>query len=197
MTSVRGFLQMLSNKPEYTDDLPYFDLMIEELDRANSIISEYLNMAKNKKVNLQRHFLDSLIESIYPIIQADARNSDMNTALELTCPPALQLDASEMRQLILNMSRNSLESMSPGGTLTIGTMVEDGEVVLYIKDKGHGVDADILKNLGKPFITTKDNGTGLGIAVCYSIAARHGAKITVDTSPGGTTFFIRFPLPFI
>lgn len=85
--------------------------------------------------------------------------------------------------------------MSPGGTLTIGTMVEDEEVVLYIKDEGHGVDADVLKNLGKPFITTKVNGTGLGIAVCYSIAARHGAKIIVDTNPGGTTFFIRFPSP--
>ena len=113
MTSVRGFLQMLSLKTEYTDDLPYFDLMIEELDRANSIISEYLNMAKNKKVNLQRHCLDSLIKSIYPIIQADARNSDMNTALELTCPPALQLDASEIRQLVLNMARNGLDQCLP------------------------------------------------------------------------------------
>jgi signal transduction histidine kinase len=69
------------------------------------------------------------------------------------------------------------------------------EVVLYIKDEGEGLPSQIMEHLGTPFITTKSGGTGLGLPVCYSIAARHNARIDYETQDSGTTFFIRFPLP--
>jgi signal transduction histidine kinase len=68
MTSVRGFLQMLGSKPAYQDDNEYFDLMIEELDRANAIITEYLGMAKDKKVDLQANWLDIIITALFPLL---------------------------------------------------------------------------------------------------------------------------------
>ncbi len=94
-----------------------------------------------------------------------------------------------MRQLILNFVRNGLEAMSPGGRLTIGTFVEDGQVVLFIQDQGAGIPPEVVQKLGTPFLTTKENGTGLGLPICYSIAHRHNAKIDVKTGDSGTYFF--------
>ncbi|MEN6390097.1 MAG: PAS domain S-box protein [Syntrophomonas sp.] len=193
MTSVRGFLQLLQENKEYEADADYFNLMIEELDRANDIITEYLRMAKDKKVDLQPGDLDSLVRSIYPIVQSDANRNEINVELDLNAPPSVSIDENEIRQLILNMTRNSIEAMSSGGTLTIGTKIDDEQVVLFVKDDGHGLPDHIQEKLGTPFLTTKDRGTGLGLAVCYSIAARHGASIDCLTGPVGTTFSLRFP----
>jgi signal transduction histidine kinase len=85
--------------------------------------------------------------------------------------------------------------MTSGGTLTIGTMIEENNIILFVRDEGTGVNPDIQEKLGTPFFTTKNKGTGLGLAVCYSIAARHKAKLEFETGSQGTTFKIRFPQP--
>ena len=193
MTAVRGFLQMLINKAEYANDKSYFDLMIEELDRANEIISEYLGMARDKVVNLQPNGLDNVINSLLPMITSQANLGEINVQLDLHAPLKVLIDENEIRQLILNMSRNAMEAMSIRGTLTIGTRQESSETILFIKDEGHGLSPEIIDKLGTPFLTTKENGTGLGLAVCYSIAARHNARIDYETRLSGTTFFVRFP----
>lgn len=195
LTAIRGFLQMIGNKAEYGKDRVFFDLMIEELDRANGIISEYLGMAKDKRVNLQLKALDQVVISLYPIILSNAIQNEIIVRLEVNKLPQALLDEMEIRQLILNMARNALEAMSEGGVLTIGTRLEAGKIVLSIKDEGCGLAHEIQDKLGTPFVTTREKGTGLGLAVCYSIAARHKAKIDYETSSKGTTFNIRFPIP--
>lgn len=193
LTTVRGFLQMISSRAAYNEDQEYFELMIEELDRANEIISEYLRLAKNKRVDLRPKYFDAIIRSLSPMITADANYRGISLKLDLGCPPRVMLDENEIRQMILNLSRNGLEAMSTGGTLTIGTFSEDNDVIMYLKDEGKGIDSRLKDKIGTPFFTTKENGTGLGLAVCYSIAARHNAKIDFDTGPGGTVFKVRFP----
>ncbi|KUG03998.1 signal transduction histidine kinase, nitrogen specific, ntrb [hydrocarbon metagenome] len=194
MTTVRGYLQILGERDEYLTDKDSFDLMIEELDRANSIITEFLSLAKNKMVKLERNNLDEIVMSIFPLIQAQAMAQDMTIELGLCQAPDLYVDDKEIRQLILNLVCNGLEAMAPGGTLRIETSVRDGEIVLAIRDQGRGVEPAILEKLGTPFLTTKSDGTGLGLAVCYGIASRHNARIDVDTSESGTTFTIAFPI---
>jgi PAS domain S-box-containing protein len=195
MTSVRGFLQILSAKEEYTADQDLFALMIEELDRANEIITEYLNMARNKRIELKTKSLDKIVKALYPMIMSDANLREINVRLDLNQPPKPLLDEKEIRQLILNISRNGLEAMPAKGTLTIGTGLEEEAIILFIRDEGNGLAPEVQCKIGTPFLTTKENGTGLGLAVCYSIAARHNAKIDYDTGPLGTTFYIKFPLP--
>lgn len=102
------------------------------------------------------------------------------------------LDEKEIRQLILNLVRNGMESMSAGGMLTIKTYMDGDSVVLAVEDQGGGIDPEVRDKIGTPFFTTKDYGTGLGLATCYSIAERHGAKVEIDTCPAGTTFSIYF-----
>jgi signal transduction histidine kinase len=192
MTTVRGFLQMLDQKDEYGKHKEYFELMIGELDRANSIITEFLSMAKNKPVDLKPQNLSHIVRTLFPLIQADAMNADKYIEVELAEIPDLLLDEKEIRQLILNLVRNGLEAMAPGKNLIIKTYMDGEEVVLSVRDKGTGIKPELLAKIGDPFFTTKDTGTGLGLAVCYSIAARHNAVIDIETSPSGTTFFIRF-----
>lgn len=192
MTAIRGFLQMLRNNELYRQDHNYFTVMIEELDRANGIISDYLSMAKDKRIELRPRHLEEVIQSLYPIILADANYHEMNLKMELGKTPLHPFDEKEIRQMVLNMACNGLEAMPPGGTLTIGTYLQDNAILLYIKDQGPGIDPALFDRLGTPFVTTKANGTGLGLAVCYSIAARHNAIIDFDTGMNGTTFRIRF-----
>jgi signal transduction histidine kinase len=82
--------------------------------------------------------------------------------------------------------------MSGSGKLTIKTFMDGKEVVLVVRDEGNGIKPDDLEKMGTPFFTTKENGTGLGLATCYSITDRHNAEIQIDTSPSGTAFLVRF-----
>jgi len=193
MTTVRGFLQIMKDNKEYLRDKEYFDLMIEELDRANSIITEFLSLAKNKMVELRPANLKLVLTNILPLLQANAMIQDQCIKLELEDVPELLLDEKEIRQLVLNLVRNGLESMNAGGVLTIRTFAENETVVLAIKDQGYEINPELLEKLGTPFFTTKEQGTGLGLAVCYGIATRHNAKIDIETSSNGSTFYVRFP----
>lgn len=192
MTTVRGFLQMLSRKREVAKFADIFDLMMDEIDRANSIITEFLSLAKNKAIDLKRSNLNTIIRTVFPLIQADALRRGNNIVTDLGIIPDIMLDEKEIRQCILNFVRNGLEAMPSGGLVAIQTYVEDDKVVLAVKDEGCGIPVEILDKLGTPFLTTKECGTGLGLPVCYSIAERHKAEIAHQTGPKGTTFFIRF-----
>ncbi|AJQ26461.1 HAMP domain-containing histidine kinase [Pelosinus fermentans] len=194
MTTVRGFLQMLAKKDNDSPHFAFYGIMIEELDRANGIITEFLSLAKNKAVNLEYTNLNQIIEAIVPLIEADARISNKSIVLELSEIPELLIDEKEIRQVILNMVRNGLEAMNEKGKVRIKTYCEENVVVMAIADQGPGIKTEILENIGIPFQTTKESGTGLGLPVCYSIAARHNAKITVETGSKGTEFFIKFKI---
>ncbi|MFX4262617.1 ATP-binding protein [Pelotomaculum propionicicum] len=194
MTTVRGFLQLMEEKERYAQDREFLELMLSELDRANSIISDFLSLAKNKAVDLKEQNLNAIIEGLFPLIQADAMVADKNIEKDLGDIPALLLDEKEIRQLILNLVRNGLEAMPAGGKLTIRTVVDREEAVMAVQDEGSGIEDEVLGKIGTPFFTTKDTGTGLGLAVCNSIAARHKARIDVQTTPKGATFYVRFRL---
>jgi two-component system sporulation sensor kinase C len=197
LTTIRGYLQFLVRKKEYQADKGTFDLMIEEIDRANAIIREYLALSREKLANLELFSLNYIIESLFPLIEADAISSKVYINLELTDIPKLLLDKNEIRQLLLNLVRNSIEAMPFGGKLSIKTFRENNNIVLSIGDQGSGIPSHILDKLGTPFITTKDTGTGLGLPICYQIVHRHNASIDIKTSKQGTTISIHFKLPNI
>ncbi|MDQ7093805.1 ATP-binding protein [Desulfosporosinus sp. PR] len=193
MTTVKGFLQLLKDKQD-PKGKEYFDLMIEELDRANSILSEFLSISKNKATMYEWCNINDIVISTLPLIHAEALNNDKFLTVELSKVPDLQLDIQEIRQLLLNLVRNGFEAMPKGGQLKIRTFSSDTEVTLGISDEGDGIEQSILEKLGTPFFTTKEQGTGLGLAVCYGIASRHNGRISVETSPKGTTFYVYFEL---
>ncbi|MFJ8259205.1 PAS domain S-box protein [Peribacillus asahii] len=189
MTTVYGFLQVARGRDVSKEVI---DLMLDELNRANSIITEFLNLAKNKVSDKQMKNLNTIIKALFPLIQAEAMRASKQVDLDLSECPDISIDEKEIRQFILNMALNGLDAMSAGGKLTIKTYAEEQAVILEIKDQGAGISPEILEKIGTPFFTTKEKGTGLGLAICYSVAERHQAEIDIETGDTGTTFSIRF-----
>ncbi len=192
MTTVQGFLQIMSQNEQLKEQQPYFDLMLEELSRANFIITEFLSFAKDRLVNLQCHDLNRILNVLAPLLVADATKEDKYISFSFGKISELLLDEKEIRQLILNLVRNALEAMSAGGKVIIRTSQEDDGVLLSVQDEGEGIPPKIQEQLGTPFLTSKENGTGLGLAVCYSIVARHKANLSYDTGPKGSNFMVKF-----
>lgn len=192
MTSVRGFLQLLSINDSRSENQEYYALMIEEIDRANAIITEFLTMARGKAVILEPRNLNDIVEAIHPMIKAESLMNNKEIRLELRKLPLLMLDEKEIRQLVLNLVRNGLEAMEAGGTLIIGSREDESNCVLYFKDEGEGFAPEMISRAGTPFVSTKENGIGLGLAVCYSIAEHHNARLEIDTGPKGTIVSVKF-----
>ncbi len=194
LTTVRGYLQMFTLREKYGDDRKRLELMIEELDRANSIITEFLSLAKNKAVERQEGCLNDTLKALLPMLEADAFMLGHQLDVILGDIPVTHYDDKEIRQLVLNLFRNALEAMPSRGIVQLRTYTEGCDVILAVSDTGSGIPAEAQEKLGRPFFTTKDSGTGLGLSVCYSIADRHDAKLSFDTAATGTTFYVRFPI---
>ncbi|WP_243153037.1 histidine kinase dimerization/phospho-acceptor domain-containing protein [Sporotomaculum syntrophicum] len=96
MTIVRGFLQLLGGKERYALDKEYMDLLIEELDRVNSIIAEFLSLAKDKTVKLESQCLNKIIRTFFPLLQADALKQEKNIEMELGDIPPIVIDKNEI-----------------------------------------------------------------------------------------------------
>lgn len=193
MTTVRGFLQLLTDNKDLQQYNTYFELMIDELDRANCIITEFLSMGNTRSSDLKMQDLNEIICDISPLLEIDTFNQNKFIQFETRSIPEMSLNRDEIRQLLINLCRNGLEAMESGKMLSIRTYMEDEKtVVLEIEDQGEGMDEEVLKKIGTPFYTTKDNGTGLGLGVSYAIAARHNAKIEVQSSKEGTIFSVKF-----
>lgn len=194
MTTIRGFLQIFLMKEQYQNDKKYLELMISEIDRANTIISEFLTLSKTKCKNLVLHNLNKVIETLQPLIIAHACQLNKRLEIELEDVPDILMDEKEIKQLILNLVQNSFDVTPAEGIIWLKTKSNNTEVVLIVKDEGTGIPDEVLSKLGTPFITTKETGTGLGLAIIYSIVERHHGQIQVQTSSKGTQFTISFPV---
>lgn len=193
MTTVHGYLQLFKRKSCNPHEIENLQLMIDELKRANAIVTEFLALSKNKRTELTLKNLNNMILAIYPLMQAEALLTGKEIFLELFPHlPDILIDKKEIRQVLLNLVTNGLQAMTHG-QLSIRTFMENGKVVLEVADQGHGIPAEIQDQIYNPFFTTKEKGSGLGLAICYSILQHHHATLDFTTSPYGTTFFIRFP----
>ncbi len=194
LTTVRGFLQLLTSKDNTKQYHEFYDLMIEELDRANFIIADFLSLAQDKTSNFELTNISEMVRNLAPLLTADAFNQDKEIILELEQVSDILGNKNELRQLLLNIARNGLEAMPVGTTLTIQTLRSEDDIILRVCDQGVGIDPGILERLGTPFLTTKAQGTGLGLAICQTIALRHHAVISYESNPSGTTVTIKFPV---
>jgi PAS domain S-box-containing protein len=192
LTAVRGFLQLL--KDRHPESQKQFEIMLSEIDRANTIITEFLDLAKTKPEKLVKEDLNEVIATIYPIIQARAFACDMQITLELQSIPETCLSVPEMRQILLNLLNNAIDASPPRSTIFIRTKVLGDEVVLEVEDEGSGVCPDMLPRLGTPFLTTKPHGTGLGLAITYNLVKILNGRVTVRSDSSGTLFTVHIPI---
>ncbi|NMA13936.1 MAG: PAS domain-containing protein, partial [Clostridia bacterium] len=192
LTTVRGFTQILKeNYPQISPD--YLEVMLDEIDRASMVISEFILLSQDKAVDKTRQNINDLVLDMEQMIATEAKIYDHVVRINLTPVPEVLLDPGEIRQLIMHLARNGLEAMPQPGVLSIATYQENGHAVLTVSDQGPGIPSDVLQKIGTPFHSTKDFSLGLGLPISYAIAQRHQATINIATKTTGTRISVSFP----
>lgn len=193
ITTIRGYLQLFNNYKEFIPYKETFEIIIKDIDNADKIIQHCLFLSPEKHLDLRTTNLETIWDSIEENINAAVKAAGIVLKKNFRTVSDLSLDEREIRQLMLNLIYNSIESMPLGGRLDVQIFAENSAIVFAVSDQGEGMPDHILAYLGSPFQTTKDAHLGLGLAVCFSIAARHNARIDIRTGKSGTTVLIRFP----
>lgn len=194
LTTIKGFLQILKSKQRDPENTEYFNIMISEIDRANSIITEFLSMSRNKETIMKKGNIKDVVTSILPLLKADVMCKNMELTTDLREVSDILLNGQEINQLVLNLARNGIEAMVEGGCLTLKIYQDDDEVILLVADEGPEIEQEVLDKMGTPFFTTKETGTGLGLVVCKRIIERHNAKLQIKTSAKGSSFEVHFKM---
>lgn len=195
MTVVKGYIQMLSLKAE-PEKAEQFKIVLEELDRINSIVTDFLSLARNKNTEKSKYNLNNIIKNLFPLLSADAAKYDIEVKVDIDeTVPYILLNEKEIIQLILNLCRNGIEAIQQNGQVVIKTQYnEEGIVELSVSDNGSGISREHVEKIFDPFYTTKAEGTGLGLALCLSIVERHGGTIKIESEEAkGTNVHVFFP----
>ena len=199
LTSIRGFNQIIMTKTNDKRIKEYTQIIEEEVNSADKVVTDFLNFAKPRKPELQEIFLSELIKSIQTMLETElfVRKVDF----ELIIPPTenkVLIDEGQIKQVILNIVKNALDAMKHISNPLLAIMIKlrqhSGDMEISIADNGIGMSPEEISKLGTPFYTTKDKGTGLGLSICYQIVKENNGEITVQSEVGrGTIFSITFP----
>ena len=199
LTSVRGFLQLLGRSEVLRGkdkELSYIHLMLQEIDRINHLVNEFLLLSKQRERNMKKVFMQNVLNDLLPVILSEAMLK--NVAVEQVSEdnvPYVIADTNLIKQVILNLSKNAFDAMPRGGNIKIelSNDIKNQFVVIRVRDNGCGIPSFLFDKIFDPFFTTKEKGTGLGLSICQQIVHDHGGQIRVQSKGYGTTFQITLP----
>ncbi|MGG3560722.1 ATP-binding protein [Neobacillus rhizosphaerae] len=195
MQVTRGFLQLL-NEPDLPDKKKeYIQLSIEELDRANEIINDFLSFGKPSINHFEKIEVGYQLQRVANIIQGYAKNHKVDVKTDVRDNCWIYANPQKLNQSLINILKNAIESMPNGGNVWITcNSTNDGYIKIIIKDQGIGMTKDQIDRLGSPFYSLKESGTGLGMMVSFQIIRLFKGKIYVNSEKDkGTEFIILLP----
>ncbi|MGE5185191.1 MAG: ATP-binding protein [Acidobacteriota bacterium] len=168
-----------------------------EVDRLSAITEEYLAFARLPKPKVAKEPVNKLVTELADFVREDLAVKNVQLGVELAQgDPVALIDAAQIRQCLVNLVRNASEAVTAkgGGRVTLRTHTSDSRVVIEVEDDGTGISADVLPRLFDPFFSTKESGSGLGLALTQQIVKDHGGDVGVASSVGkGTTFKVSVP----
>ena len=164
-----------------------------ELQRLNDLLNDFLAFAKPPELHLSAPDLVEICRQVVDAERPLAAQRHVHLELEPHAPIVARVDADKLRQIVQHLVRNGLEAAPAGGHVHLGLAVAGGMVHLRVRDDGPGIASDVLPRIYEPFFTTKENGTGMGMAIVHSLVTLHGGHIEVATSPRGTAFEVVVP----
>lgn len=195
LTSIAGLVQLI-NESDQEKNTFFKDIILTEINRINFIVSELMVLAKPHAVYFSWFNIVEGIQNVIDLMQPEAnlRNVIISFQKEEDMP-LLYGEKNQLTQVIINMIKNAMEALPDGGEISLASTSIDGHVVLMVKDNGVGMTDEQQKRIGEPFYTTKCNGTGLGLMICFKIIQNHGGSIQVDSKRNeGTSFQITLPV---
>jgi signal transduction histidine kinase len=168
----------------------------KELGRLTALTEQYLSIARHRTAKVENEDLRNIITESASFLQRELvrNNVELLVAMPET-PVVVPVDEMQVRQVLFNLLRNAQEAMPDGGKVRISLVEEPtGALVLTVEDEGTGIDAAMVETVFDPFVTTKQTGTGLGLAVTRQIVQSHGGRIRCERAEvKGTRFIIELP----
>jgi len=195
LTSVRGFIQLMGKQDLTAESRQYYKtICLDELDRAQQIISDYLTFAKPEPEKIDTIHLNHEIEYVANVLLSYANYQNVQVITQLPDEVISVLgDKYKLRQALINIGKNGIEAMPDGGQLTFTLRRTNRALLITITDTGVGMTAEQVNRLGTPYYSTKDKGTGLGTMVSFSIIRKMQGNIEVTSEKGkGTVHLISF-----
>ncbi|WP_088105610.1 EAL domain-containing protein [Halalkalibacter urbisdiaboli] len=193
ITSIKGFIQLIQ-QGQIKDE--YFDIILPEFNRVEGIIKEFLSLAKPQEIQLKEVSISRLLREVETLLESEAhlRNVQFSSTIEPNLP-RIMCDKNQMKQVVINIVKNSIEAMTDGGLITFDVKAENEHLLIKVIDNGVGISQERLQRLGEPFYSNKEKGTGLGLMLCYRIVRKHNGTLTIKSKEKiGTTVEIRLPL---
>ena len=192
--SIKGAAQYLRSEATREEDQKLLEVIIEEVNRLNSVVTQFLHYAKPFTLNRKHQDINQIVSKALSVVRVNNLSEKIQIEEDLRPDlPAVYVDGEQIVQVILNLALNAIEAMPDGGRLTLKTKKinrNDGDAVsIAIRDTGCGIGEDDIKNIFKPFFTTRERGVGLGLAICERIIRNHGGDIRVKSIPGQGSIF--------
>ncbi|WP_309120582.1 PAS domain S-box protein [Paenibacillus sp.] len=194
LTSLKGFLHLMqtgaAQKPHY------FRIMNDELSRVETILGELLILAKPHSFVMATRDTTALLRSVGSLLETQANLRGIELSLDLPAEPLhVYGDDNQLKQVFINLVKNGIEAMPDGGLFVIRARAEGDRAIIRFVDEGSGIPEEKLPFIGRPFFTTKEYGTGLGLSVSYKIIEAHRGTVSVTSIVNeGTSFTIALPL---
>jgi signal transduction histidine kinase len=187
LTSIKLLMQTLAHKKQAVSSKD-FAIFEGEINRIDRIVKEFLAFARPKKHEKKSVNINNALNEVITITSPKMKQSRIELVQEFSSGlPEIKGNRDGLKQVFLNLVLNSLQAMEEGDTLTITTLYSDGNLQVEIKDTGVGIPAKNLKNIFDPFYTTKEDGTGMGLAIAYTIISDHSGTLKIESKTGIST----------
>jgi signal transduction histidine kinase len=195
--SIRGTAEIL--RDDYRPGDPkyeFIEIQIKETERLNHVVEDFLRMARQQPMELRNCSIREELETIVTLVKKDAQDRGIALRLESSAEQAIiRGDGEKLRQAFLNIIINALHATPSGGSVNIALNKVEPNVEIRFSDSGSGIPPENLQRIFEPFYTTKQDGTGLGLAVTRKIIDGHGGQLTIESKAGmGTTVIVQLPL---
>jgi signal transduction histidine kinase len=197
LTTIKGFLQLFSGKPEFTAYRSTLSLVQGEVEHINRVVGDFLDLSGNPHAERQAVPLDEVVQGV--ISAMGLQFPDNQVAVVLEGQPGLVVESNRkaLQQVLRNLVANAYEAMPGGGRLVVRCeLTQGGSVCLSVIDTGTGVAPDVMGHIFTPYMTTKTTGTGLGLPIAHRLAADMGAELLAESQAGkGCKFRLLLPGP--
>lgn len=194
LTTIKGFIQLYHKEKNRSE---ISELLLSELERIETITSELLSLGKPQAIQLIRLNVCELIKNSLNLISPQSKMNNIHFKLSIEDSAIFVIgEKNQLKQVFLNLIRNSSEAMIEGGEIHINVRKNtDGECMISFKDHGCGIPEELIPRLGEPFYTLKEKGTGLGLMICHKIIKQHNGRISYQSKLNeGTLIEITLPL---
>jgi signal transduction histidine kinase len=195
LSSLKGFTQL--QWESYPNTNEFYPIMIQEIDRINSIVNDLMYLGKPKEIKFVKANIEEIISYTLSITQQQAESQGVTIETQMEGPlPPIDCDPQQLKQVFINLLKNAIESMPKGGKIKVYIKVlKRSKMSISIEDEGNGIAEENILNLGEPFFTTKKDGTGLGLMVSNQIILDHKGEIKIESSYGaGTRVNVKLPI---